>query len=132
MPDNPLAKKLLIKPGVGLLLLNAPTAYRNLLGELPEGVRVSDTPGATFDVVHLFVNDRAELERYAALAMESTKPKGVLWISYPKKSSRVKTDITRDIGWDAVRRAGWRGVTQVSIDETWSALRFRPAAEVGT
>lgn len=132
MAGNPLAKKLLIKPGTGLLLLNAPPDYGDLLGELPEGVRVADAPGGTFDVVHLFVNDRAELERFAGVAMESTKPKGVLWIAYPKKSSKVKTDITRDTGWDAVYGAGWRGVTQVSIDETWSALRFRPAHEVGT
>jgi len=54
-----------------------------------------------------------------------------LWISYPKRSSKVETDITRDVGWDVVYKAGLEGVTQIAIDDTWSALRFRPADRVG-
>lgn len=52
-------------------------------------------------------------------------------MSYPKKSSKVKTDLTRDIGWDVVTDVGWTGIAQVSIDDTWSATRFRPADDVG-
>ena len=51
---------------------------------------------------------------------------GLLWLSYPEKSSKVKTDLTRDVLWALVEPAGWRPVTQVSIDEVWSAMRFRP------
>lgn len=53
-------------------------------------------------------------------------------IDYPKKSSKVETDISRDVGWDAVKKTDWEGVAIVAIDDTWSALRFRPVAEVGT
>jgi hypothetical protein len=53
------------------------------------------------------------------------------WASYPKRSAKVATDLTRDHGWEAFATADWRPVTQVSIDDVWSALRFRPLAEVG-
>ena len=65
------------------------------------------------------------------MALESITYDGVLWISYPKRSSKVKTDLSRDVGWDVVANAGLRPVTQVSVDETWSALRFRPLEQVG-
>ncbi len=48
-----------------------------------------------------------------------------------KKSAKMKTDLTRDVGWETVAKAGWQAVSQISVDDTWSALRFRPAAEVG-
>lgn len=65
------------------------------------------------------------------MAIASVRPGGLLWISYPKRSAKVETDMTRDIGWETIDAAGWQGVTQIAIDATWSALRFRPAAEVG-
>lgn len=132
MADSFLTRKLLIKPGCQVLLLEPPDGYAELLNPLPEGVQLLESGTGPFDVVHLFVRSRAELEAHAATAIARVKPRGVLWISYPKKSSRVKTDITRDVGWEVVRQAGWEGVTQIAVDETWSALRFRPAAEVGT
>jgi hypothetical protein len=49
----------------------------------------------------------------------------VIWISYPKQAAKVPTDITRDRGWDAITSEGWRPVTQVSVDDVWSALRWR-------
>ncbi len=51
----------------------------------------------------------------------------MLWISYPERRSKVLTDLTRDVGWQSVTDAGFEGVAQVAIDETWSATRFRPA-----
>ena len=62
--------------------------------------------------------------------MGALKLGGLLWFSYPKKSSKVETDITRDVGWDALGSTGLRPVTQVAIDDTWSALRFRPVVDV--
>ena len=56
---------------------------------------------------------------------------GLLWISYPKRSSKVETDLSRDVLWDLMMETGLRPVTQVSIDDVWSALRFRPAEKVG-
>jgi hypothetical protein len=131
MADNPLARKLLIKPGTRLLVLNGPPDWLERLGPLPEGVEVTEGPGSPADVVHLFVSHSAEVDRHAGAAMAATRPGGVLWVSYPKRSAKVATDLTRDVGWETFSGAGWRPVTQVAVDEVWSALRFRPVAEVG-
>ena len=130
MPDTTLIKKLGIKPKQRIIILNAPEGYRELLGTLPADVELAAEPDSAFDLVHLFVKNKAEVDRYAPTAIQAVKPGGLLWISYPKKSSKVPTDITRDIGWDSVWNAGWRPVTQIAIDEVWSALRFRPRSEV--
>ncbi|BAU43406.1 DUF3052 family protein [Leptolyngbya sp. O-77] len=82
--------------------------------------------------MQLFVSSKADLKEHLAIAQQALKPGGLLWFAYPKKSSGVKTDITPDMGWDAVTQAGLKGVAQVAIDETWLALRFRPVEEVGT
>jgi len=99
---------------------------------LPQGVELADGPEGTFDFVHLFVKNVAELESLGPTAINAVKHDGLLWISYPKRSSKVKTDITRDVGWDLLAQAGLRAVTQVSIDDVWSALRFRPIERVGS
>jgi hypothetical protein len=132
MADNPLARKLLIRPESRLLVLNAPADWLERLGTLPDGVEVAEGPGDPADVVHLFVAQKAEVDAHGPTAMAATRPGGVLWASYPKRSAKVATDLTRDHGWEAFSQAGWRPVTQVSIDAVWSALRFRPVAEVGT
>jgi hypothetical protein len=128
--ETPLARKLQVRPGNRVLILNAPIGYRDRLIPLPEGAELADEPGGDFDVVHLFAHDSAELDRRAPEAMASVKEGGVLWFSYPKRGSQVDTDLTRDLGWETVKGAGLRPVSQVSIDDVWSALRFRPAEQV--
>jgi hypothetical protein len=132
MAETTLIKKLLIKPNQRILLLNAPQGYRELLGALPEGVTIATSADGEYDAVHLFAAQKADLEANAPIAIKATRQSGVLWISYPKKTGKIKSDLTRDIGWKVVDEMGWQGVTQISIDDTWSALRFRPASEVGT
>ena len=127
-----LAKKLQLRPGQRLLLINAPDELRPKLEDVPADVEVSDQQGEGFDAVHLFVKRKSDVDALAPTAISSLKERGLLWISYPKRSSKVETDITRDVGWEAMTQAGWRPVTQISIDDTWSALRFRPLSEVGT
>jgi hypothetical protein len=133
MADNMLLKKLLVKPGNRVLVLNPPPGWlEGGLGAPPERVEVTgQAGGGGFDVVHLFVRDGGELRRFALEAVAALRPGGILWVSYPKRSSKVDTDLTRDRGWDRLDAAGWQAVTQVSVDATWSALRFRPKAEVG-
>jgi hypothetical protein len=130
MADGAVIKKLGLKPGHRSLFLNAPEGYVASLGPLPNGVEVATEPDGAFDVVHLFVRAKAEIDQLAPVAMAATKPAGRLWISYPKRSARVPTDVTRDVGWEAVDAAGWLGVAQISIDDVWSALRFRPEADI--
>jgi hypothetical protein len=67
----------------------------------------------------------------ARQAVEAVKYDGVLWVSYPKKSSGVETDLHRDMRWHVLEEAGLRPVMQVAIDEVWSALRWGPAERVG-
>jgi len=85
----------------------------------------------SFDYVQLFATDVAELEKLAPAALRAVKPDGLLWCCYPKGTAKIKTDLNRDRGWDIVTAAGWEGIAIVSIDDTWSALRFRPLAVVG-
>ena len=72
-----------------------------------------------------------ELARLLPTATKATKYDGLLWVSYPKKSSKVDTDLSRDTLWEPPGETGLRPVTQVSIDKTWSAMRFRPTEKVG-
>jgi hypothetical protein len=126
MADSSLAKKLGLKPGWRALILNAPDGYRALLDPLPEGVDLTTTPDGTFDFVQLFAKNKADLAEYAPAAMAAVKPGGMLWISFPKKTSKIQTDISRDTGWDVIQQAGWQGVFLISVDDVWSAMRFRP------
>ena len=131
MATTSLVKKLRIEPGQRIAIINPPPGYIKELGDLPDGVEVTDEPGGTVDFVHLFVKNIADLERHAPEALAAVKHDGLLWVSYPKRSSKVETDLTRDKGWDVITQAGLRPVAQVSIDDVWSALRFRSADLVG-
>ena len=131
MPITPLAKKLRIQPGQRIMVLNSPPGYLEKLGDLPEDVQLMDEPAEELDLVHLFVRNIPELEDLGPSAINSVKYDGLLWVSYPKKSSKVKTNISRDVGWEIMADNEFRPVTQVSIDETLSALRFRPVEQVG-
>lgn len=84
------------------------------------------------DVVLLFVESRADQEERQGDAIDAAQPGGILWICYPKKTSRIPSDLSREVVWETVKSTGWRPVTQVAIDEVWSALRMRPQDDVGS
>lgn len=130
MSEQSLVRRLYIKPGYKIAIVNAPEGYMEALGDLPEGVEIIRNLNGQFDLVQVFINSRADVEQMALIAIGALKPNGTLWFAYPKKSSKVKTDINRDSGWDTVVTAGWGGVRQISIDETWSALQFKPEDQV--
>ncbi len=131
MAKSQLVKKLRIQPGHRMLILKAPPGYVDELGDLPEGVEVAEQPEGTFDFVQLFVKTLAELRSRSPAAIEAVKYDGLLWISYPKKSSQLGSDLTRDVIWAEVIKTGWRPVAQVSVNDVWSAIRLRPAEKVG-
>ena len=126
MADTSLAKKLVIKPHYHILLINAPEGYRAQMGELPEGVSVTTQGDGPFDMVQAFAEQRAGLEEVAPLAIRAVKPDGLLWFTYPKKTGKIASDLSREVTWEVLVPHRWHPVTQISIDETWSALRFRP------
>ncbi len=129
--DPALVKKLLFKPGHKILIRNAPEGYVERLMPLPDGAELAAADAAGCDVVQQFVRNKADIDALAPAALAALKPGGLLWLSYPKRSPKVQTDINRDTGWETLHRAGWTAVTQIAVNETWSALRFRPQANVG-
>jgi len=128
--ENSLAKKLLIRPGHRVLLQNAPDGMLDQLLPLPDGAQIVITPGGLFDVVLLFVRNKAEVDALAESSIQAARDAAVVWMIYPKRSKSVRTDINRDSGWDALWQAGWTGIAIAAINETWAALRFRPAKDV--
>jgi len=131
MTTRPLTERLNLTGQLRALIMNAPKGYRTLLGPLPPDITVNTKPSGKYDFVHLFVNNREELARLGPDAMKAVKPMAIFWISYPKKTAKTDTDMSRDEGWEVVTDAGFETVAQVAVDDVWSALRFRPAAEVG-
>lgn len=126
-----LTKKLLLKPGYRALIVNPPEGFVAFLGELPENVvlDVEQPTGGVYDFVQLFVKDQAALATHGSAALQAVKPDGILWICYPKLTGKIKSDLTRDVLWHLV--PGMRPVAQVSVDDTWSAVRFRPVEKLG-
>jgi hypothetical protein len=123
-----LIKKLRLASGSRALVLQAPDVqYISELGLQPDAGRYDEQFAGTYDFVLLFVQSVEELNRFGSEALKAVKKDGLLWIGYPKGTSKVKTDINRDRGWDTVKQEGFEGVASIANDETWSALRFRPA-----
>src|SRR5215472_17586483 len=117
---NPLARKLLIRPGSRVAVVNAPAGYADRLLPLPEGAALVElAPGV--DVVQVFARDRAELDRSAG-ALRAVRQGGLLWVCYPKGGRKAGTDLNRDLLWEAMGEFGLAGVTLVAVDETWSAM----------
>lgn len=122
-----LAEKLNIRAGQRVLALNAPPDYRERLGILPNNVEVTQQAEeeARYDVVHLFAQNSGELDDWTPAALAAIDPDGMLWVSYPKKSSKVETDLSRDSAWDQLFSTGWQPVRQVAMDDVWSAIRLK-------
>ena len=115
-----LARKLRIVDGRRVRLMHAPDRHAPLLGD------VARTSG-TADVVLLYSRMRAQLDRDAPAATAAVEDGGVLWVCYPKLSAKTPSDLSREAVRDGMAAHGWHPVSQVSIDHTWSALRFKPS-----
>jgi hypothetical protein len=126
-----ISDKLKIRSKNSLLTINPPADFKKGLQGLPAGVKIIDSrkvPGATgFDQVHWFVLNRAQMEKEMSKVMKLLKPGIVVWVYYPKGSSKIQTDLTRDKGWDCLLAEGdkltW--ISLISFDETWSVFGFR-------
>ena len=121
-----ISDKLKIKAGDTLLTLNEPSAFQKGLNGLPKGVKVTGS-GKDFNQVHWFVLNRAQLENEMSKVMKLLKPGIMVWVYYPKGTSKVQTDLTRDKGWDCLMaesdKLTW--VNLISFDDTWSVFGFR-------
>ena len=122
--STPLSKKLGIKEGSRIALVNAPKDFQSYLGELPDRVEFVKRPTKSLDIVLSFVVTERALARDFAKLAEKLTTNGMIWIAWPKKSSGVTTDLSFErvqrIGLDA----GLVDVKICAIDETWSGLKF--------
>lgn len=117
---------------MSVTLIAAPDDVADLLRPLPEASELREvSSGDTSDAVLLFAADSASLDRLLAGAVEATKPGGLLWVAYPKGGKKAGTDLNRDLLRQHLEAHDLAGVTLVSVDDRWSAMRFRPTAEVG-
>jgi len=121
---TPLVRKLGIKPNANVVLINPPANYRKLLGDLPDGVNFSDRPDIECEFMHLFTTRRSELEKQLARLRTKIADAGTLWISWPKRSSGVATDVTEDVIRAVALPLGFVDVKVCAVDETWSGLKL--------
>lgn len=126
MPESPLAKKMKLKSGLKAAVINAPENY---MDELRHDTAISPTLNGKFDWIQIFVRSKTELEALAPKVAKALKPESMLWISFPKGTSKIQTDLTRDQGWDALRDLDLKWINLVSVNETWSAFSLRPYKE---
>lgn len=121
---TPLAKKLGIKPGFTLVVVNPPREYRQLVDPLPEGVIIHSTVTTSTDMVHLFCTQRAGLASALKQTIAHLRPDAAVWVSWPKKASKVPTDVTEDIIREAALPLGLVDIKVCAVDEIWSGLKL--------
>jgi hypothetical protein len=122
---SPLARKLKLKPGVRAAVVNAPEGYLERL-DPPRDSTIGTRLDGPLDWIQVFVRTSAELAAIVAPLTTAIAPTGVAWISYPKGSSKLQTDLTRDKGWEPLEGSDLMWLPLVSVDETWSAFGLRP------
>jgi hypothetical protein len=122
--DTPLAKKLGIVAGSRLFLSDAPRNYMELLAPLPEGVEVVRKIDGETDIVHIFSTERARLKSALRDSLGKLRQDGSIWVSWPKKSSRVPTDITEDTIREVALPMGLVDIKVCAVDEVWSGLKL--------
>jgi len=127
---TPLAKKLGIKEGFKVLAVNAPEGYPGLLAPLPESVAFVAGFDRTVDLVHLFSARREDLASALPVYRSRLDPKATVWVSWPKKSAKVPTDITEDVVREVALPLGFVDVKVCAVDEVWSGLKLVVRSEL--
>ena len=126
MPESTLAKKMKLKPGSRAAVIKAPENYLN---ELEHDSEISQKLSGTFDWIQVFARNRKELDSLVPKAASALKPDSILWLSFPKGTSKIQTDLTRDKGWDVLKELDLKFITLISVNENWSAFALRPYKE---
>lgn len=121
---TPLAKKLGIKAGAKVMLINAPDHYLDLFTDLPPDVHFTDNVSLENDVVHFFSKSADEYRSKLLELMKQIKQGGVIWVSWPKKASKVVTDITEDLIRNFALQIGLVDIKVCEFDEIWSGLKL--------
>jgi hypothetical protein len=122
---TPLPKKLGIKPGMAMAVLNAPPNVDTILGELPEGVTTSRRLTGHRDLVLIFITRQVDLASRLPTLTSAIAPNGMIWVAWPKRASKIETDMTEDVIRDIVLpSSGLVDVKVCAIDHIWSGLKL--------
>jgi len=121
---TPLAKKLGIAAGSRIFLSDAPKNYMKLVAPLPEGVRMVRKIDDDTDIVHIFSTERGRLTAALRHSLGRLKQDGTIWVSWPKKSSKMPTDITEDTIRKVALPMGLVDIKVCAVDEVWSGLKL--------
>lgn len=121
---KPLAEKLGVRDGDTVALIDAPVEYAGWVEPLPTGAVLIDGPDPQARILHLFVRDRADLEAKVSTAFGHRPDGGMVWVSWPKKTSKAFVDLTEDGLREVVLPTGWVDVKVCAVSEDWSGLKF--------
>ncbi len=121
---TPLPRKLGLAAGQRVHLPGAPAGFAELLGPLPDGVRVLRRAVAPLDLVVAFTTSRADLARRLPALQAALTPAGALWVAWPKRAAKVPTDVTEDVVREVALPRGLVDVKVCAIDATWSGLKL--------
>jgi len=121
---TPLPQKLGIKPGLMVVTINAPANYRRLLGQIPDSVTFSERLKSGSSFVHLFTSRRSEMQKKMSILRDKISDNGAIWVSWPKKSSGISTDVTEDVIREIALPLGFVDIKVCAVDETWSGLKL--------
>jgi hypothetical protein len=121
---TPLVKKLGLKAGFVMFVHQPPAAYFDWLGPLPGEVNVKERLQGTLDFIHLFVKDQKTFQQAFVKARICLKKDGMLWVSWPKKSSKVPTNLYENVIRDFGLKEGLVDVKVCAVDDVWSGLKF--------
>jgi hypothetical protein len=121
---SPLQEKLGLKAGMRCFVHHPPVNYFDLISPLPDDIEITEKCLGKLNFIHLFVGDNKTFEKQFDAAKKHMMDDSVLWISWPKKSSGVKTDLDENVIRDYGLQKGLVDVKVCAIDATWSALKF--------
>ncbi len=121
---TPLAKKLGIKPGFHIKLVNAPEHYFDLFTDMPEDIGVNSNRKGEYELVHFFTKEARELHKVLPGLKNEIVQNGVIWVSWPKKSAKVVCDITEQDVRDTALKIGLVAIKVCAVDEIWSGLKL--------
>jgi hypothetical protein len=124
--ESSITKKFRIGPGDHLKIFNAPPDFLEKMEPLPQRATVSGTTDP--QQVHWFVNNVAQVEKEVQEVLSFVKNGVILWVYFPKRSSKMQSDLTRDKGWEALASYNLQFLNLVSFDETWSAFAMKKQA----
>jgi hypothetical protein len=121
---TPLARKLGIVEGTRIFLLDAPKNYLELAAPVPEGAQVMKKIDDKTDIVHLFTTESARLAALLRFSLAKLRPDAAIWVSWPKKASKVPTDITEDTIREIALPMGLVDIKVCAVDDVWSGLKL--------